>query len=46
MKRTLKNITLIALVIISSVAVGQKKHLDNGDEFFNKRMYREAVEEY
>ena len=46
MKRTLKNITLIALVIISSVAVGQKKHLDNGDEFFNKRMYKEAIEEY
>jgi len=46
MKRTVKKITLIALVIISTVAVGQKKHLANGDEFFNNRMYKEAIEEY
>ncbi|MFB0924730.1 MAG: hypothetical protein QMB65_05545, partial [Vicingaceae bacterium] len=42
----MKNITLIVLVIISTVAVGQKKHLVNGDEFFKDRMYKEAIAEY
>lgn len=46
MKRTFKNITLIALLIVSTVVVGQKKHLAKGDEFFNNRMYKEAITAY
>jgi len=34
------------LVLVSGVTFGQKKHLDKGDEFFKKRMYIEAIDEY
>jgi outer membrane protein OmpA-like peptidoglycan-associated protein len=46
MKRNMKNIILIALVLVSGISFGQKKHLDKGDEFFKKRMYIEAIDEY
>ncbi len=46
MKRDIKNTILIALILVSGTAFGQKKHLDKGDEFFKKRMYIEAIDEY
>jgi outer membrane protein OmpA-like peptidoglycan-associated protein len=46
MKRDIKNTLLIVLIFVSGVTFGQKKHLDKGDEFFKKRMYIEAIEEY
>ena len=46
MKRDIKNSIVIVLIFVSGVTFGQKKHLDKGDEFFKKRMYIEAIEEY
>ena len=46
MKRDMKNIMLIVLLVVAGNVFGQKKHLDKGDEFFRKRMYIEAIDEY
>jgi outer membrane protein OmpA-like peptidoglycan-associated protein/tetratricopeptide (TPR) repeat protein len=46
MKDNIKLTILLLLFFVSGVTLGQKKHLDKGDEFFKKRMYIEAIDEY
>lgn len=42
----MKNLILIALLFCSITSIAQRKHLEEADEFYRRRMYREAIASY
>jgi len=46
MKKEIKNSLLLLLIFVSGITLGQKEHLDQGDQYYGKRMYIEAIGQY